>query len=76
MDHGKTPVTHAQFEANLAEKLLDPSFIADIQPLLAPDAPPFDLKAEGDRVKTMILSLLPGTPWKGLGEAKKKIWRK
>ena len=76
MDHGNTLVTRAQFEANFSEKLLDPSFIADIQPLLAPNAPPFNVKAAGERVKTKLLALLPGDPWKGHGEVKKTIRRK
>ena len=72
MEHGKTPVTRAQFEANLAVKLKDAAFRGDVLPLLAPDAAPFDVEAEGERVKAAFLALLPGEPWKGLGEAKKQ----
>ena len=34
MEHGKTPVSRAQFEANLAGKLKDPAFKGDVQALL------------------------------------------
>ena len=64
MKHGKTSVTRAQFEANLAEKILDPAFIEDVQPLLAPDTPHFDVKAAAENVKSAFLTLLPGDPWK------------
>lgn len=75
MEHGKTPVSRAQFEANLAAKLTDAAFRADVQPLLAQDAPRFDVDVAGQRVKTAFLALLPGDPWKGPTEkpgAKKK----
>jgi predicted nucleotidyltransferase component of viral defense system len=65
MDYGKTPVTRAQFEANLAGKLKDAAFRGDIQPLLVPEAPEFNVDEEGERVKTAFLSLLPGDCWKG-----------
>ncbi len=35
MKHGGHKVTRAQFEKNIAAKLLDPAFTADIGPLLA-----------------------------------------
>ena len=65
MEHGKTPVSRAQFEANLALKLTDAAFRGDVHPLLAQDAPAFDVDAAGLRVKTAFLALLPGDPWKG-----------
>ena len=71
MEHGNTPVTRAQFEANLAEKLRDPAFAADIHPLLAPDSQPFNTQIEGEAVAKIFLSLLPGDPWKGSGDSKK-----
>ncbi len=49
MEHGKTPVSQAQFEANLALKLADAAFRADVRPLLAQDAPEFDVDAAGER---------------------------
>jgi predicted nucleotidyltransferase component of viral defense system len=71
MEHGKTPVTRAQFEANLAGKLKDAAFLGDVQSLLSPDAPPFSVEADGERVRAAFLSLLPGDPWKGHGELRK-----
>ena len=65
MEHGKTPVSRAQFEANLALKLADGAFRADVRPLLAQDAPDFDVDAAGERVKAVFLALLPGDSWKG-----------
>jgi predicted nucleotidyltransferase component of viral defense system len=65
MEHANTHVTRAQFEANLAGKLKDPAFKNDIQPLLSPDAPTFDIDTEATLVKSELLSLLPGAPWKG-----------
>lgn len=38
MEHGKTLVSRAQFEENLAGKLTDVDFLNDVQPLLARDA--------------------------------------
>jgi len=64
MNHGKTPVSRAQFEANFANKLKDPGFIADIQPLLAPHAPTYDAVAEAEAVKSAFLARLQGDPWK------------
>jgi predicted nucleotidyltransferase component of viral defense system len=72
MDRGGTPVTRAQFEANLAEKLSDSAFLADIQPLLVPGAAVYDAIAEAVHVKTKLISLLPGEPWKGPRSLKNK----
>lgn len=66
MEHGKTPVTRAQFEANLAGKLKDHAFRNDIHPLLTPDASTFDIDTVANLVTTAFRSLLPGDPWKGL----------
>ncbi|MGH7557142.1 MAG: nucleotidyl transferase AbiEii/AbiGii toxin family protein [Gemmatimonadota bacterium] len=58
-------VTRAQFEQNLAGKLEDPEFVADISPLLA-DGFAWNL----DEVVQPVLDLvahLPGEPWKGEG---------
>lgn len=71
MKHGGHSVSRAEFEANLHRKLADRAFIEDIQPLLKPDAPTFNVADEGDRVKTRTLSLLPGDPWKGETKSKR-----
>lgn len=73
MEHGKTPVTRAQFEANLAAKLRDPAFLGDVQPLLAQGAASFNTEEEGERVKKVFLSLLPGDPWKGNEKQESKV---
>ncbi len=59
MKHGKTPVSRAQFEANLALKLTDAAFRGDILPILAQDAPPFDVDEAGERVKTRFSHSCP-----------------
>jgi predicted nucleotidyltransferase component of viral defense system len=57
-------VTRAMFERNLAEKLADGRFTADIGPLLAPGHA-WDLPGAAHRVTEAIVSRLPGDPWKG-----------
>lgn len=68
-------VSRAQFEANLAEKLADEFFTADVAPLLATGAPTFDTQAAGARIVKDILALLTGDPWKGPGGTKAKKGR-
>ncbi len=57
-------VTRAMFERNLAEKLADGRFTADIGPLLAPGHPWQPAEA-ARRVGEQLVSRLPGEPWKG-----------
>ena len=71
MNHGVHSASRAEFEGNLRRKLTDRAFIEDIQPLLKPDVPTFNVVDEGDRVKSRTLSLLPGDPWKGESKSKK-----
>ncbi len=66
MDHGGHRVSRAQFEQNMAAKLRDPQFTADISPLLA-DGFSWDLEAAATSVSTGLIKLLPGDPWKGEG---------
>lgn len=66
MDHGGTAVSRAQFEANLANKLNAPQFLADIRPLL-PTGVTYDAPAASTLVHERLLSMLPGEPWKGEG---------
>lgn len=65
MDHGGTPASRAQFEANLHAKRTDPDFVADITPLLGAGSAAFDLSAALDRIQSDIVSRLEGDPWKG-----------
>ena len=64
MEHEGHRVTRAQFEENLALKLRDPQFAADITPLLAPDAA-WDIGAAGPLVSSELIARLAGDPWKG-----------
>ena len=72
MRHGGTTVSRAEYEANLYRKLNDRAFTEDIQPLLRPNTPEFNVAQEGELVKTRTLSLLSGEPWKGEGKKEKK----
>jgi predicted nucleotidyltransferase component of viral defense system len=62
-----TPVTRAQFEANMAAKLTDPAFLTDVTPLLRTSLG-HDAAAAWARVHAALVSRLPGDPWKGDGE--------
>lgn len=64
MDRDGTPVTRAQFEANLAAKAKDPTFRADVRPLLAPGVR-YDDGTALERVQRDLVACLPGEPWKG-----------
>ncbi len=66
MGHQGVSVSRAEFEANMYEKLNDATFVNDIFPLLAADAPSYDSKAEGVVVGEKFISLLWGNPWKGI----------
>ena len=58
MEHDGHRVTRAVFEANLAAKLRDPIFNADIGPLLAPGTS-WDLEEAATSVKEALLAELP-----------------
>lgn len=64
MRHGGHHATRAQFERNLAGKLTDPQFAADIGPLLSAGYA-WDLARAADRVASDLIQRLPGDPWKG-----------
>lgn len=59
-------VTRAQFEKNLARKLHDPEFAADIGPLLSAGFT-WDIKTAASIVSSRLIQRLPGDPWKGEG---------
>ena len=63
MKHGGHKVTRAQFEKNIAAKLQDRDFTADIGPLLA-DGFTWDITAAAPVVSSRLIALLPGAPWK------------
>jgi predicted nucleotidyltransferase component of viral defense system len=62
MNHESHPVTRAMFEKNLAEKLSDARFTADLSPLLASGFT-WEPSQAADRVGGLI-ARLPGAPWK------------
>jgi predicted nucleotidyltransferase component of viral defense system len=66
LDHDGLRVSRAEFEANLHEKLADPDFGRDIEPLLS-SAAEWDQTAAANYLIKDILPLLPGEPWKGGG---------
>lgn len=63
MKHGGHRVSRALFERNLALKMRDPEFTADIGPLLAAGFE-WDIETAAPRVATQLIELLPGDPWK------------
>ncbi len=68
MERERRPVTRAMFERNLAGKIGNTQFNADMSALLRPG---FEWQpAEAARtVYEQLISLLPGEPWKGETEA-------
>lgn len=59
-------VSRAEFEANFRSKMDDPAFLADIAPLLSPNAgSQFDAKRAAEHVLDQFIARLPGEPWKG-----------
>lgn len=68
MAFGETPVSRAQFEANMDAKLTDALFTADLPPLLRTGVEHVP-EAAWRRVHDALVRLLPGDPWKGGGES-------
>ena len=64
LDHEGTRISRAEIEMNLHEKLADPAFTSDIEPLIAPDVE-WDLNEAAAYVQRELVPLLPGEPWKG-----------
>jgi hypothetical protein len=63
LEHGGYRITRAEFEMNLHEKLADPTFLADIAPLIAPDLD-WSTDDAARYVRQEMLPLLTGEPWK------------
>jgi len=57
MDHGGNRVSKAQFEENLVAKSGDPTFAADVPPLLSPDYE-WDCGAMADQVLETLIAKL------------------
>lgn len=64
MEHGGHAISRALFEKNLAQKMQDPDFLADISPLLS-DGYTWDPEAEARLISSALIERLPGNPWKG-----------
>jgi predicted nucleotidyltransferase component of viral defense system len=64
MAHGGAAVSRALFEKNLAAKMKDADFLADIGPLLS-DGYHWDPATEAQLVSSTLIKRLPGEPWKG-----------
>ena len=64
MDREGHRVTRAQFEENIALKLRDPQFQADISPLLSPGFT-WDIDEAAPVVSLRLIEILHGDPWKG-----------
>jgi predicted nucleotidyltransferase component of viral defense system len=64
MDHGGTPVSRAEFEANLGAKSGDRSFLEEVRQLLAAGVI-YESKVAIDVVQRELVARLPGEPWKG-----------
>ena len=63
MGHEGHHVSRAEFEMNLAAKMEDGEFLADIGPLLS-DGYVWDPRAEYALVATSLIERVPGSPWK------------
>ena len=64
MERGDGSVSRAMFERNLAAKVRDPQFSADIGPLLA-HGYRWDMDEAARKVGARLSALLPGVPWRG-----------
>lgn len=65
MDFSGASVTRAQFEQNMAAKIGDPAFFADLSPLLRSGLS-YDPLEAWRRVHAALITRLPGDPWKGV----------
>lgn len=66
MRRAGTLVSRAEYEANLLRKMDDAAFLADVAPLLSPDAAGhFDARHAAEVILDQFISKLPGEPWKG-----------
>lgn len=66
LEHEGHSASRAEFEANLLEKLADPRFGRDIEPLVAPSTH-WNAAAAARYVLGELASRLPGEPWRGAG---------
>jgi predicted nucleotidyltransferase component of viral defense system len=64
LEHEGNSIYRAEFERNLLEKLNDPRFTEDIDPLLT-DGSSWDPYSAVEFVMNDLISLLPGESWRG-----------
>lgn len=64
MEQGRTPVSRAEYEANLWAKAKDPAFTGDARPLLA-EGILWDVDAAVKTVSRELIAKIPGDPWRG-----------
>ncbi|MBI4602956.1 MAG: nucleotidyl transferase AbiEii/AbiGii toxin family protein [Planctomycetes bacterium] len=69
MLHGGTPVSRAEFEANLAAKARDAAFHEDVRRLVAAGVS-YDPQDAIVAVRRDLVARLPGEPWKGGEQAR------
>jgi predicted nucleotidyltransferase component of viral defense system len=65
MDRSGHHVARSLFEQNIAAKLRDRQFTADIGPLLAPGYDDWNMEEAVTTVSSRLIGCLPGEPWKG-----------
>ena len=65
LKRGGVRVSRAQFEENMASKIVDRKFTRDVGPLLVEGAA-FNAAADYQMVHGAFIARLPGQPWKGL----------
>lgn len=64
-------ISRAEFERNLHEKLDDPAFLEDINPLLAANVM-YDVRTAIALVHEHLIDRLPGKAWRGVPDAPQK----
>jgi predicted nucleotidyltransferase component of viral defense system len=64
LGHAGLSVSRAEYEANMAGKLMEPSFRNDVVPLLSAGAD-YNVDQAYESVHARLISLIPGAPWKG-----------
>jgi predicted nucleotidyltransferase component of viral defense system len=65
LEHGGLSISRAQYEANMAQKLLLPDFRNDVIPLLR-DESGYDIDEAYGLVHERLIARIPGELWKGL----------
>jgi predicted nucleotidyltransferase component of viral defense system len=63
MENERHKVSRAEFEQNLSEKLDDPGFVRDIEPLIIADTG-YDFSKAAALVMNKLAPLIPGEPWR------------